>query len=524
VIERADSTESSAAATATTATSVARGGIWNTAAAVVPQLYTLAISIVAARVLGPDDMGRQSFIGFVAVVVSIIVAAGFPIAVTRHVAEQLGAGRAEALPDLVRWAWKLAAGGALTAFVGLMLAVVTGMEPTLAWFFAAVLSAGLVLSKVPSSFLIGVQRWREVSTIGLISGFVSTIALVSVLLAGGGISGMLAVQATITLWTLGWTTLRARRRLGELTPTSVPDPEVHRRTVRYALVASIGVPITIVIWFRFEFFFLDRFSADSEIAIYSIAFAAVNALVLIPQMLGTTIAPAFATLFGAGQNRRIRTGYSRSLRVLLLLTLPLTAGALAVGPEFLTVVYGEEYREAGRLLVIMLLLLPLIPLYHVSASLLVGLGLQRVPLIVGAIGAVITILLDLVLISRYDAVGAALGNAGGQLVTTLPIIVYAVLRAGPVDWEKGALVRAGFAAAACGACARLMVVELGGGAAGVAAGFVVGVAVFVLAATALRILPAQDASWLREVAGGRMGRLFGLACRAWSTTPARGRA
>ncbi len=524
MIERGDGTESSAAATATTATSVARGGSWNTAAAVIPQLYTLAISIVAARVLGPDDMGRQSFIGFVAVVISIIVAAGFPIAVTRHVAEQLGAGRAETLPDLVRWAWKLAAGGALTAFIGLMLAVVTGMEPTLAWLFAAVLSAGLVLSKVPSSFLIGVQRWREVSTIGLISGFVSTLALVSVLLAGGGISGMLAVQATITLWTLGWTTLRARRRLGELSPTSVPDPEVHRRTVRYALVASMGVPITIVIWFRFEFFFLNRYSPDSEIAIYSIAFAAVNALVLIPQMLGSTIAPAFATLFGAGQTKRIRTGYSRSLRVLLLLTLPLTAGALAVGPEFLTIVYGEEYREAGQLLVIMLLLLPLIPLYHVSASLLVGLGLQRVPLVVGAVGAAITILLDIALISRYDAVGAALGNAGGQLVTTLPIIVYAVLRAGPVDWEKGALVRAGIAAAGCGVCARMVVSELGGGADGVAAGFVVGVAVFALAATVLRILPAQDAMWLREVAGGRTGRLFGLACRAWSTTPARGRA
>ncbi len=521
MIERDDNTVSSAAATATTATSVARGGIWNTAAAVIPQLYTLAISIVAARVLGPDDMGRQSFIGFVAVVISIIVAAGFPIAVTRHVAEQLGAGRAETLPDLVRWAWKLAAGGALTAFIGLMLAVVTGMEPTLAWLFAAVLSAGLVLSKVPSSFLIGVQHWREVSTIGLISGFVSTLALVSVLLAGGGISGMLAVQATITLWTLGWTSLRARRRLRELTPTSVPDPEVHRRTVRYALIASMGVPITIVIWFRFEFFFLNRFSADSEIAIYSIAFAAVNALVLIPQMLGSTVAPAFATLFGAGQTQRIRTGYSRSLRVLLLLTLPLTAGALAIGPEFLTIVYGEEYREAGQLLVIMLLLLPLIPLYHVSASLLVGLGLQRVPLIVGAVGAVITILLDIVLISRYDAVGAALGNAGGQLVTTVPIIVYAVLRAGPVDWETGALVRAGIAAAACGACARVMVVELDG-AAGVAAGFIVGVAVFALAATVLRILPAQDAAWLREVAGGRTGRLFALACRAWSTTPARG--
>lgn len=517
-------TTTGAAAAATTSASVARGGIWYTAAAVIPQLYTLAISIVAARVLGPDDMGRQSFIGFVAVVTSLIVAAGLPVAITRHVAEQVGAERPETVPDLVHWAWRIAAVGAFTALLALLAVTATGMEPVLAWLFAAILTAGLVLSKVPSSFLLGVQRWREVSTIGLISGLVSTVAMIAVLAAGGGITGMLAVQASITLWTLIWMTRRARRRMAELTTRSAPDPEVHRRTARYAFVASLGVPITIVVWFRFEFFFLDWFSADSQIAVYSIAFAAVNALVLIPQMLGSTVAPAFATLFGAGQHRRIRTGYSRSLRVLLLLTLPLTAGALAVGPEMLAVVYGEEYREAGRLLVIMLLLLPLIPLYHVSASLLVGLGLQRVPLIVGAVGAVITIVLDVVLIRRYDAVGAALGNAGGQLATTLPIIVYAVLRAKPVKWEGSALIRAALAAVACGVAARATVAELEGGI-GVATAVVVGFAVFVLAATVLRILPAQDAEWLREIAGGRAGRLVGLLCKAWSTSASpRGRA
>lgn len=516
-------TANGAAAAATTSTSVARGGLWYTAAAVIPQLYTLAISIVAARILGPDDMGRQSFIGFVAVVTSLIVAAGFPVAVTRHVAEQLGAERAETLPDLVRWGWRLAAAGALAALVALVGAVAAGAEPTLAWLFAAILAAGLVLGKVPAAFLLGVQRWREVSTIGLITGLVSTVAMVTVLWAGGGISGMLAVQASITLWTLIWMTRRARRRMAELTTMSVPDPDVHRRTVRYAFVASLGVPITIVIWFRFEFFFLDWFSADSEIAVYSIAFAAVNALVLIPQMLGATVAPAFATLFGAGQHRRIRTGYSRALRVLLLLTLPLTAGALAVGPEMLAVVYGEQYREAGRLLVIMILLLPLIPLYHVSASLLVGLGLQRVPLVVGAVGAAITIVLDVLLIRRYDAVGAALGNAGGQLATTLPIIVYAVLRARPVEWEGGALIRAALAAVACGAAARATLAAIEGGV-GVVAAVVAGFAAFVLAAAVLRILPAQDAEWLREVAGGRAGRVVGVVCRAWSTSSPRGRA
>ena len=54
-----------AAATATTGTSVLHGSLWNTASRLIPQVYSLGISVAAARFLGPNGMGRQSFIAFI---------------------------------------------------------------------------------------------------------------------------------------------------------------------------------------------------------------------------------------------------------------------------------------------------------------------------------------------------------------------------------------------------------------------------------------------------------------------------
>ena len=86
---------------------------------------------------------------------------------------------------------------------------------------------------------------------------------------------------------------------------------------------------------RSEFFFLAHFSTDSQIAFYSIAYSSVAALTLIPKSLASSTTPAFATLYGAGALERMRTGYSRSLRLLLLVTLPLTAAGFTLGPELI---------------------------------------------------------------------------------------------------------------------------------------------------------------------------------------------
>ena len=109
----------------------------------------------------------------------------------------------------------------------------------------------------------------------------------------------------------------------------------------------------LVVWRRSEFFFLAYYSSDAQIAYYSIAFAVVNALIRIPSTAASVFAPAAAHLYGAGSHDRIRSGFGRASRLLVLLTLPIVALTLALGPRAITLVWGEDYAPAGDVLLIL---------------------------------------------------------------------------------------------------------------------------------------------------------------------------
>ena len=130
--------------------------------------------------------------------------------------------------------------------------------------------------------------------------------------------------------------------------------------------------VTLVVWRRSEFLFLAHYSTDAQIGLYSIAFATVAAVSAIPEQLSTVFVSAFATLRGADAVERVQSGFARALRLIVLATLPITAGAAAVGPELLRVVYGDEYRDAGTALLIMVGVIPFLAVGSIAAALMSG--------------------------------------------------------------------------------------------------------------------------------------------------------
>ena len=232
--------------------------------------------------------------------------------------------------------------------------------------------------------------------------------------------------------------------------------------------------------------------------------AAVTTLVLVPQALATAISPAVATLLGAGQHERIRTGYARSLRLLLLAALPVTAGTLALGPTTLRLVFGPGFAGTRTPLLVLLAPLPLIPLMNASYALIVGLGNARFPLVVGTASAVLNIGLDFALIPYHGAVGAAIANACAQGATAVAAVVYAQRLVGRVSWRASSLLRAASASAAAGGIAWVTL-ELLGGAAGVLAGVLAGAVGFAALSMVLQVLSGEDARWLEGSFGGPVG-------------------
>jgi O-antigen/teichoic acid export membrane protein len=369
-----------------------------------------------------------------------------------------------------------------------------------------------ILQTIPAAVLGGIQRWRPVATVGLATGALSLPVTIAVLAAGGGITGMFAVELTAAAVALTVTSIVARRTLARVAPRPTNSDELRRRTRRYAAIGSFNVVLNFIVWRRSEFLFLKHYSSDTEIALYSIAFAAVAALLRIPEAIGTVIAPAFSTLFGAGAADRMRSGYSRSLRLVLLAALPITAAGLSLGPGLLRLVYGDDYSGTGPVLMVLLSTFPLISLVALSRALIVGLGHQRITVIVGSVAAVLNIGLDLILIPGNGAIGAAVANSIAQLSSGLPLIAYAAWQMRPVRLEVGTLARGALATLLAGGVAAALV-GLVGGLLGLVAGALAGGVVLVGLAATLKVLPGDDARWLAGIAGPRLGRAALLAGR-----------
>ena len=183
---------------------------------------------------------------------------------------------------------------AAASFGGLALA---GAQPQGAWALAGVVRALGIMQPCQPQFSLGCNafaRRRSPASLGC---------------GGRGSSGSrargrrrdnrpFAVEATLAAVNLAWTGTLARRRLQIAAPQAEASPELRRLVARYALISSLGVILEVIVARRSEIFFLGRFSTETEIALYSISFAALQALVLIPSSLAQSMAPAIATLYG----------------------------------------------------------------------------------------------------------------------------------------------------------------------------------------------------------------------------------
>ena len=337
-------------------------------------------------------------------------------------------------------------GGAILAGAAL-----AGADPQAAWLLAAVATIVAMLHNVPSAALIGLQRWRAASVVGLVTGAISVAATIAVLAAGGGITGMFAVEAAVAAGNLVWTSMLARRALSDVSATIERPVELRREVVRFAAITSVGVVITFVVWRRSELFFLDHYSTDTEIALYSIPFGMVAALGMIPLALSGVLATALATLFGGGAMDRIRSGFGRALRLIVLTSLPLTAAGLSLGPLLLRLAYGDDYEAAGRVLRILLLAFPLVAAMYVSGALLTGLGRIVVPLGLEAVAAALNLGLDAALIPGRGAEAAAIANVCSQAAGAVLVTAYALKVIGGVSLEPRRLLAATVASGGGGA-------------------------------------------------------------------------
>jgi O-antigen/teichoic acid export membrane protein len=423
---------------AISARSVIHGSLWNILNRVLPQLYSLVISVLAARILGSALMGRQSYIAFCEVASITVIGGGIQISLVRFVAQLLGANEPMRAYRVARRGLLLV--GCLSILASTCVAGLyfTSRNDPSAWAIAAVVAGILVLHGGVSAILRALQQWRVPAMVGLTSGALSVALTCVVLTVGWGITGMFAVELLCSIGNLTVVAVflaRATKRLTgsisadrqELSPLSIP---ISRPMSRYALRASLNGLVVFVVWGRTEFFFLDKFATSTAIAIYSISYSATSALAKIGEAIGTVIAPTVSTLLGSGENTRLRLGIQRATRISLLLGCTIAALGFFPGSDLLQLVYGDQYTGSRGVFELLMISIPLLPAALLCQMTLLTLGHARQLFYCFATAACANIALDALLIPTLKANGAAAASATAQILAAVGILTITARRLG----------------------------------------------------------------------------------------------
>ena len=160
----------------------------------------------------------------------------------------------------------------------------------------------------------------------------------------------------------------------------------------------------------------DNFqTCDTNVGIYSVATKITLALHFIPLAFAAAVFPAMSKMFLENKEKLIRT-FEKSMRYLMLIGFPISAGIISLAPDFVPKIFGAEYQNSVLPLQILMISLALIFLTFPIGSLLNATSRQvRNSFNVG-VAVVVNIILNLILIPKMVYTGAAIASTVSSLI------------------------------------------------------------------------------------------------------------
>jgi len=187
--------------------------------------------------------------------------------------------------------------------------------------------------------------------------------------------------------------------------TPIFDPQFIRAIVK------ITIPFGMFAVFQRLYMYLDSvllsvLSGDKAVGLYQIAFKIVFALQFLPMAFTASLYPVFSS-YWAGDKDQLAITFERAMNYLIIISLPISVGIIFLADKII-LLFKPEYVEAILPLQIIMTSLLFIFLNFPIGSLLNACDKQKINTRNMGIGLVVSIILNLILIPRFQAVGASI--------------------------------------------------------------------------------------------------------------------
>jgi O-antigen/teichoic acid export membrane protein len=439
---------------------IARNSVWYGIETGINLVLTLFTSIAMARSVGPARLGYFIFVWWVVNLAGNIGSFGIPGATRKYMSEYFGRGELGVVRSVFYATLKLQTGTALgiAAVAGTVALLSADPAYRMVSFLMALSVLPAMVNAIPSQANNALEDLSANVPSALLSTGIFVGAVFLSISFGWGLLGI----------SVGLLTMRIVELIARLTPllrkiNAYPrqdfPPALKPRMVQFSSQGVALMVLTLVVWDRSELFFLKAFAVDiRQIAFYSVAFNVTERLLVISQMFGMSLGATLMVQYGRDETRMAAI-VSSSTRYLALIAFPVHLGLAALAGPVMLLAYGEQYRLA--ILPLVIASICGIPKAFVSplTAFLQSHDRQSVLIRWGLISGVVNVALDLLLIPKYGAVGAAIANGSTQGFAAAALWIVTATRY-RIDIPAGFLAKCGLGASVMAGTVYLLVRSL----------------------------------------------------------------
>ncbi len=401
---------------------VARNSFWYGLELVCGILTAFATSIPIARMIGPEKLGYFNYVSWLTNLSGAVGGLGMAGATRKYMAEYLNRGQGGVARAIFFATLRIQL--LLTCVVtaaGLVLVFTVSDQPYRA------ISAFLVLSLLPA-MLVGIPALANVAAEDMranagatLAGYVVNIGAVALSLSLGwnllgiavGVLAYRSVDCAIKLWSvLRW----VKKFPKEPLPT-----EIRGKLAKFSSYNLVLTLLNMIVWDRSDIVFLKALRPDmAQLTFYTVAFNLTEKIQLLPNAVGAAMGASIQAQYGRDA-RRLPQVTSAALWYMFLCGLPLMTGMALLSGHLIPLMYGPQYTPAIPVLIVAALFA--IPKCISPAwNLLEAMEKQRFLAAWMCGCGLVNILLDISLIPRYGALGAAVANGLAQFLAVAGVI------------------------------------------------------------------------------------------------------
>ncbi len=383
-------------------------------------VLTVANAAIVARWLGPDGKGAYTLATLMPFMLALFLSGGIGLANVYFAGSQrIDIARLTA--NTLAYALMATAAAALIVAVLVLSGALARWMPGVPMQVVLLASFWLPLSLLNSlllNILQGLRRIREVNFANLAQGFVILAATgVLVIVLGWGLVG-----AVIATWlgaaaALAMAVRYLKREGASFRPRW--DASVLRPTISYGLRGHIG-SIFQFLNYRLDTFIVNGFLGTSGVGFYGSAVSLGELLWQFPTAVGFVIFPKSS----ASRPEEMNRFTPRVLKITLGILIVGAVMLALTGPFLIEILYGPAFAPSYLPLLALLPGIVFMGGGKVLANEMAGRGYLQYNSICAGLSLVLTIILDLTLIPRFGAVGAAAASSLAYLAFFIAALTF----------------------------------------------------------------------------------------------------